>query len=75
LPAYPSGRGAGQFPQRLEYRDCADGLVEKRRYQDNPPRYEYHLTQAGKGRLPVVRALAKWSSQFVDGVSIPETQA
>ena len=25
------------------------GAVERRRYQENPPRYEYHLTEKGRG--------------------------
>ncbi|MFW2404228.1 MAG: winged helix-turn-helix transcriptional regulator [Gammaproteobacteria bacterium] len=49
----------------------ADGLVEKRPYQDNPPRYEYHLTPAGEGLLPVVKEMAKWANRFVDGVVKP----
>lgn len=49
----------------------ADGLVEKRLYQDNPPRYEYHLTPAGSGLLPVIRAMANWADRHVDGVRMP----
>lgn len=49
-----------------------DGLVQKRLYQKHPPRYEYHLTEAGKGLLPVIKAMAKWADRFVDEVAIPE---
>jgi DNA-binding HxlR family transcriptional regulator len=49
-----------------------DGLVEKRLYQEHPPRYEYHLTESGKGLLPVVKEMAKWADRFVDEVAIPE---
>ena len=47
------------------------GLLEKRLYQHNPPRYEYHLTEAGRGLLPVIRSMAAWAERFVDGVRIP----
>lgn len=48
------------------------GLVEKRLYQDKPPRYEYHLTDAGKGLLPVIQSMAIWAESYIDGVSIPD---
>jgi len=48
-----------------------NGLVEKRRYQDNPPRYEYFLTEAGQGLLPVIKAMAAWASRHIDGIRVP----
>lgn len=48
------------------------GLVEKRLYQQHPPRYAYHLTKAGKGLLPVIRAMAIWAQGHLDGVKIPD---
>lgn len=50
----------------------AHGLIEKHPYQDNPPRYEYHLTRAGEDLLPVVREMANWSSKHVSGINIPQ---
>lgn len=50
-----------------------DGLLEKRLYQEHPPRYEYHLTPAGKGLLPVIKAMATWADRYVDGIQIPTT--
>ena len=50
----------------------ADGLLEKRLYQNNPPRYEYHLTAAGRGLVPVIKAIAKWSEQHVSGIKLPK---
>lgn len=47
------------------------GLLEKCPYQSNPPRYEYHLTDAGKGLLPVLEAMAVWAKTYVKGVRIP----
>ncbi len=48
------------------------GLLEKQLYQEHPPRYEYHLTESGKGMLPVVKAMAKWAAHHVEGVEIPK---
>ena len=47
------------------------GLLEKRLYQDRPPRYEYHLTEAGRGLVPVVQAMALWADEHVAGVRLP----
>lgn len=52
-------------------RMTAYGLLEKRRYQDRPPRYEYHLTRQGRELLPVLRELASWSEKNLAGVKIP----
>jgi DNA-binding HxlR family transcriptional regulator len=38
----------------------AAGLLEKRRYQDHPPRDEYLLTEIGRDFLPVLHALLAW---------------
>jgi DNA-binding HxlR family transcriptional regulator len=51
---------------------AADGLIEKRLYQEHPPRHEYHLTEAGRALLPVVRAMALWADEHVAGVRLPE---
>lgn len=45
----------------------ADGVLERRVYQRRPPRYEYHLTAAGRGLIPVLIALQDWGSRFVLG--------
>ena len=34
------------------------GVVEKRQYQERPPRFEYHLTQAGRELRPILLSLA-----------------
>ncbi len=47
------------------------GLVEKRLYQSNPPRYEYYLTDAGMGLMPVLKSMAVWAQKYVKGMSIP----
>jgi DNA-binding HxlR family transcriptional regulator len=41
------------------------GVVEKRPYSEHPPRFEYHLTEAGWDLVPVVRALRSWGDRWV----------
>jgi len=39
------------------------GLLERRRYNDRPPRYEYVLTQAGRDFRPVLWAFVAWGNR------------
>ena len=43
------------------------GIVEKRRYQDHPPRYEYALTEKGRALGPVLRSIVEWGLAYIDG--------
>lgn len=36
------------------------GVLERRIYSEHPPRYEYHLTEAGERLRPIVLALKEW---------------
>jgi DNA-binding HxlR family transcriptional regulator len=45
------------------------GLVERRRYQQRPPRDEYVITVRGYDLLPVLRELIRWGKQHVPGVA------
>lgn len=36
------------------------GLIKRRPYQLNPPRYEYNITDVGKALRPVIVGLADW---------------
>lgn len=40
----------------------ADGVLERRQYQSNPPRFEYVLTPLGESLRPVIVALAAWGN-------------
>ncbi|MCM3811399.1 winged helix-turn-helix transcriptional regulator [Streptomyces solisilvae] len=40
------------------------GVVERRKYQDRPERYEYVLTEAGRALFPVLVDLRKWGERF-----------
>lgn len=44
----------------------ADGLLERKQYQNNPPRYEYVLTELGRSLRPVIVTLAAWGNQRLE---------
>jgi hypothetical protein len=41
-----------------------DGVLEKRRYEDHPPRHEYRLTQKGRDLLPVILTMMHWGDTY-----------
>lgn len=43
---------------------AAAGIVERREYQRKPPRFDYHLTEAGKELAPVLSALREWGERW-----------
>lgn len=45
----------------------ATGVLERRLYQEHPPRYEYHLTEAGRDLHAVITALRQWGDRHVTG--------
>lgn len=47
------------------------GIVEKRLYQERPPRHDYHLTPKGGDLRSVVRALREWGLRHIPGTSVP----
>lgn len=42
----------------------ASGLVGRHQYSEHPPRYEYHLTQAGRELFPVTISLLTWGDKW-----------
>jgi DNA-binding HxlR family transcriptional regulator len=42
---------------------AAAGVVSRRRYQDNPPRFEYRLTRKGLALGPVLKSLVAWGKR------------
>lgn len=42
----------------------AHGLVERRAYQDNPPRHAYALTEKGRDLWKVTTALREWGDRW-----------
>ncbi len=51
--------------ERLELL-VARGILERRAYQDRPPRHEYRLTPMGVDLFPVLMALARWGDRWLD---------
>ena len=50
--------------RRLE----TNGLVERHRYAEAPPRVEYSLTPAGRDLLIPINALGDWAARHADAV-------
>src|SRR5262245_61643313 len=42
---------------------CDEGILERRRYRERPPRDEYHLTPKGRELEPVLLALLRWGDR------------
>jgi len=42
----------------------AGGLLARRQYSSNPPRYEYLLTDKGRDLRPVMLALLEWGNKY-----------
>jgi DNA-binding HxlR family transcriptional regulator len=41
-----------------------EGVLDRHPYQDQPTRYEYHLTAKGMGLLPVIAHLMWWGDEY-----------
>src|ERR671939_1278261 len=41
------------------------GILERRRYQDEPERFEYRLTQAGRDLYPAVITIMRWGDEHL----------
>lgn len=56
-----SGEGipSNLLAERLRRLEAA-GIIERKLYQSNPPRYSYHLTPDGLELAPALGVLAKW---------------
>jgi DNA-binding HxlR family transcriptional regulator len=48
-----------------------DGVVVAEPYSDSPPRFDYRLTEMGRGALGPVRVLAQWSQRHAPGRAPP----
>ncbi|HYV01447.1 MAG TPA: helix-turn-helix domain-containing protein [Actinomycetota bacterium] len=47
------------------------GILERRQYQDRPPRFEYRLTEKGVDLYPILIALMQWGDKHAPGESGP----
>ncbi len=64
--ASPEGIPTNLLADRLE-RLGAAGIVARRPYQRNPPRYGYTLTRKGRDLGPVLSALVAWGKRHIPG--------
>jgi DNA-binding HxlR family transcriptional regulator len=42
----------------------AQGVFEKRQYEDRPPRFEYLLTPKGRELLPILLTMMRWGDRW-----------
>lgn len=47
------------------------GVLERRRYNEHPPRFEYGLTDSGEQLRPIVLALKEWGDRCLNAGSEP----
>jgi DNA-binding HxlR family transcriptional regulator len=47
------------------------GIMERRRYEEHPPRDEYVLTEKGRDLFPVIAALLAWGDRWTAGEEGP----
>jgi DNA-binding HxlR family transcriptional regulator len=44
----------------------ANGILDKRRYQERPPRFEYRLTDKGRDLYPAIVLMMRWGDRWLD---------
>jgi DNA-binding HxlR family transcriptional regulator len=57
------GISRGILASRLQLL-CEEGILERRRYQESPERFEYRLTEKGRDLWPVLHALVRWGDRY-----------
>jgi DNA-binding HxlR family transcriptional regulator len=70
--------GARRFDHFLDSLDCSPhllstrlarlvehGILERRLYQERPPRHEYRLTEKGRDLYPVIASLLRWGDRWM----------
>lgn len=48
-----------------------EGILERRPYQERPPRHEYRLTEKGRDLYPVLVSLMQWGDRYYAGEAGP----
>jgi DNA-binding HxlR family transcriptional regulator len=66
--ASPEGIASNILAERLERLERC-GLIERRRYQERPPRKEYYPTTRGTDLAPVLRELVRWGQRHIPGTA------
>ncbi len=41
-----------------------DGLIERRQYNEIPPRVEYSLSPKGESVVPILQSICRWSGRY-----------
>jgi DNA-binding HxlR family transcriptional regulator len=72
--ASPEGISTNILADRLARLEAA-GLVERRPYQERPPRHEYHLTAKGRDLRAVLVELIRWGNRNLPGTYEPPPEA
>jgi DNA-binding HxlR family transcriptional regulator len=52
----------------------AEGILERRAYQQRPERFEYRLTDKGRDLYPVMIALMQWGDRYNAGEAGPPVE-
>jgi DNA-binding HxlR family transcriptional regulator len=42
----------------------AEGILDRRIYQERPDRYDYHLTPKGEDLYPILLAMLRWGNRY-----------
>jgi len=50
------------------------GVLRRERYQENPPRDEYRLTEKGKDLYPVILSLTRWGDRWMADAEGPPVE-
>lgn len=66
--ASPEGISTNILAERLARLERC-GLIERRPYQQRPPRDEYYLTARGHDLLPILREVIRWGQTHVPGTA------
>lgn len=52
-----------------------DGLVERKSYNEIPPKVEYNLTELGKSLMPHIESLVEWARENMEAIIEKRTAA
>ena len=69
-----AGTGASRDILAARLRKLVEaGVLERRLYETQPPRYEYLPTEAGRALQPILLGLADWGDRYVTAGPPPTT--